>query len=1025
LLTLLLAGAATAQTTGRIEGIVHDPAGVPASGTMLEIVETGTGAARQLWTDERGWYTAPGLAPGSYGITVSHEGCRTELRRGVELIGGRAVRVDFSLQLGERRDSVEVAGAAPLISPAADDWGGAIEQQKLESLPLDGRDLFDLVAQEPGANVATTAASTLATGLGLHVSVNGARSNQNGFLMDGIYINDSTAGAPSSATGSLLGLESIQELQLVASPFDAEYGRGGGAQIIAVSKSGSNQFHGDVYEFLRNSALDTRNFFDPANQKIPPLRKNQFGGLLGGPLKTNKLFFLANYEGIRLASGQTLSAEVPTAQARLGILPTGTVTVSALIAPYLALYPLPNGVDYGDGTGQFLSQGITTSREDYATGKLDAIFSDRLRTSARYTFDEGVNYQPDPLEIFTYINDSRYHFLHTETQFTASPNTLHTFTAGFSRVWDRQTDTDAAPASLSFVPGQPLGYLSMSSGLTSIGGSTGDSVELRPRDFVTNDYQLNYTLTHIRGAHTLRLGASFDRIQFNQESDRGVVGSYVFSSLASLLAAKPNSGEILLPGSDSIRGWRQDLASAFIQDGFHASSRLSFALGVRYEPYSVPTEVNGKIATIPNFLTATTTTVGGPLFVNPSRTNFAPRASLAWQPFSSGKTVIRAGGGIFYDAISTQELVVAGVRLPPFYELGTVTKPSFPNLVQAAAGATPSATLDMLAYHLQQPYVAQYQLVVQQAVARDTVFQVGYVGSRGIHLPGQVTQSNPVVPQVLADGSLFFPANGARLNPAFGNTRTRSTRFDSSYSGLQAELDRQWRAGFRLQLKYVWSKSLDDTSSIVNADYLNSSGVPTMFDFSLNRGRSDFDMRQVFGGNFSWQIPHPSGVVAAAVLGGWELHGVVQAQTGPPFSPTVGFDRANLSAGTSTDPGERPVWIGATAPQAVLGSPQRWFNPADFALPSTGTYGNLGRNVFDGPGLVNVDLALHRVLWKTDRQSVRLRVETFNDANHPNFQIPSALSLFTSSLTRVGSAGQITATTTASRQIQMALKWAF
>jgi hypothetical protein len=317
-----------------------------------------------------------------------------------------------------------------------------------------------------------------------------------------------------------------------------------------------------------------------------------------------------------------------------------------------------------------------------------------------------------------------------------------------------------------------------------------------------------------------------------------------------------------------------------------------------------------------------------------------------------------------------------------------------------------------------------YQFLVQQEVARDTAFQIGYVGSHGIHLPGTVGDMNPVVPEVLADGSLFFPANGALINPAWGYVTSRRTQFCSTYNGLQAELKRHLRAGLGLQLKYTWSKSLDNTSTIVNQDYLNSNTMPTMFDYSLNRGRSDFDLRQVFGGNLSWAIPRPRGTLAGAVLGGWELYAIAQAQTGPPFSPIIGFDRAGLSKG-AIDPGERPEYVGAPGAQVILGNPQQWFNPSAFALPAAGTYGDLGRNVFDGPGLVNVDMALHKTLWRTERQSVRLRVETFNVANHPNFQIPSGLALFTSSGTRVGSAGQITATTTSSRQIQLALKWMF
>jgi hypothetical protein len=1024
---LLLTAGMIAQTTGQIEGVVRDPAGLPAPGTALRIVETGTGAERRLSTDQRGWYLAPGLAPGRYDIEASQAGFRSEIRRGVELLAGRSARVDFLFQLGEIRDSVVVTGEASTVSAAPRDWGGYIEQQKLESLPLNGRDLFDLSSQQPGATVATTAYKTMVTGSGIRVSVNGARPNQNSFRMDGIYINDATAAAPSSAAGRLLGLEGIQELQLVASPFDAEYGRGGGAAFVAVSRSGSNQWHGSAYEFLRNSALDARNFFDPAGEGIPPLRKNQFGGLLGGPLRRNRLFFLGNYEGLRVTSGQTLSSVTPTAEARLGRLPGLTVPVAPQIVPYLNLYPLPNGREYGDGTGEFISEGITSSREDYATGKLDAVFSSRLRHAARYTFDDAGANRPDRLKIFSFRDDSRYHFLHTETQFIQSPNTIQSLRAGFSRVWNSQTNSQpgSIPASMSFVPGQPMGYIAMTAGLTGLGGVTGDSVALMPRRFVINDFQFNYAVTQIRGAHALRLGGAFNRVQFNQRSDRNAKGTYTFSSLAEFVQARPRSGDVMASGSDTVRGWRQNIFSGFAQDEFRASPRLSATLGVRYEAYSPPGEVNGKIATLRDFLHDSAFAVGGPLFDNPSRTNLAPRASLALLPFRSGKTVIRAGAGIFFDLLSTRELVVAGVRVPPFYTLLSVNRPAFPNLVQAAQNAPSASSPDMLDYYVQQPYLAQFQLLVQQELARDTVLQLGYAGSRGVHLPGQLSEANPTRPEILPDGGLFFPENGLRLNPAFGRTRMRRTQFDSCYHGFQAGLERRWRGGFRFQVKYAWSKSLDNTSNAVNKDFVNSDGTPTMFNYRLNRGRSDFDLRHTFGGNFSWALPQAGGGVAGRVLGGWELVGLIQAQTGPPFNPVVGFDRARLTGGAANDPGERPMYAAGPGAKVILGDPERWFDPNAFALPPAGMYGNLGRNVLEGPGLTTLDVALHKVLWRTEHHSVRLRVEAFNIVNHPNFQIPSVFTLFTSTLDRVGSAGRITETATTSRQIQLALKWVF
>lgn len=1006
---------------------MRDPDGRLVAGAALRIVETGTAAERRLESDERGWYLAPGLAPGAYRIEISHPGLRGEIRGGVELAAGRQVRVDFLLQLGETRDSVSVVAEAPPVSPAPSDWGGSIESAKLESLPLNGRDVFDLVAQQPGATLATSSVKTATRGAGIRVSVNGARPNQNAFRLDGIYVNDATSSAPSSAGGRLLGLESIEELHLVSSPFDAEYGRAAGAVLTAVSKSGSNQIHGSAYEFLRNSALDAKNFFDPAGEKIPPLRRNQFGGLFSGPLQADRLFFLANYEGLRETSSRSMYSITPNEAARSGNLPGRTVTVAPVIVPYLNLYPLPNGRDYGDGTGEYVVEGVSRARENFATGKLDFVHSARLRFSVRYTYDNALTTRADPLQVFTFADDSHFHFLHTETQFMQSARTIHSFRAGFSRVYNNQGSIQPAslPASMSYVPGQPMGNISFSAGPSNFGGVSNDNISLLPRRLIINDFQLSHTVLHIRGANSLRVGGSFDRVQFNQRSDNSAKGTYTFGSLEDFLLASPSSAELAMPGSDAIRGWRQSIYSAFVQDEFRLNPRLSATMGVRYEAYSAPTEANGKIATLRDPLHDTATHVGGPAFENPSKTNFAPRLSLAFDPFGKGKTVIRAGAGIFFDLIGSRELVIGGVRTPPFYNLVSLNSPPFPNLFQAAQIGVPANSLDVLDYSLQQPYVAHFQFMVQQDLTRDTVLQIGYAGSRGVHLIGSVGDVNPNRPQVLPDGQLFFPSTLVRLNPAFGKIRSRRTQFDSSYHGLQAGLQHKWRGGFALQLKYVWSKSLDDMSAAILGDFLNTSNLPTMFNYSQNRGRSDFDVSQSFGCNFSYAFPQWKGTLASRVLGGWEIQGVVQVQAGPPFNPTVGFDRARLGGGGPSDGSQRPMYAGAPGTSVILGDPQRWFDPTVFALPPAGMYGNLGRNVLDGPGLASMDLAAHKILWRAEGQSLRLRIEAFNAGNHPNFQIPSGLALFDRKLNRVGSAGLITSTTTTSRQIQLALKWMF
>jgi hypothetical protein len=278
----------------------------------------------------------------------------------------------------------------------------------------------------------------------------------------------------------------------------------------------------------------------------------------------------------------------------------------------------------------------------------------------------------------------------------------------------------------------------------------------------------------------LAMGA-FDRLQFNQRSENGQDGTYTFSSLVEFLQGRARSGDLMMPGSDTIRGWRQSFFSGFVQDEYRVNSRLNITFGVRYEAYSTPTEVNGKIATLRDPLHDSAVTVGGPLFENPSKSNFAPRVSLAFDPIGKGKIVIRAGAGVFYDLISARELVVTGVRMPPFFNQVSLSQPAFPNLLDAARNASPVNSMDLLDYRISQPYVMQFQLMMQQELARGMVLHLGYVGTRGVHLPGLLEETNPIRPQVLSDGELVFPDNGVRLNPAFSRIRSRSTQFNSIY----------------------------------------------------------------------------------------------------------------------------------------------------------------------------------------------------------------------------------------------------
>ena len=1011
-----------AQSDATLTGVVTDPQDRVVAGAGVRLLQSGTGVVRRVETDRAGRYLVAGLEPGVYSIEVTREGFRPITVAGIDLPSGRAGRYDLRLELGAGQDVMEVEASLPLVSTNASDWGGLVPEDNLRDLPLNGRDLFELSALEPGATLPASARTGTAQGIGRQISVLGSRPNQNSFQLDGVYVNDAASGAPASASGNVLGLEMVREVQLVTNPYSAEYGRTAGGVFTAVSRSGGPRFHGSAYEYLRNNALDARNYFDSPSAGAPPLRRNHFGLLLGGPVVPDRMFFLANYEGLRERRGRTERPVVPTAEARRGNLPESKVAVAPEIRPYLELYPLPNDRDFGDGTAASVRQLSDRTDETYRAGKVDIVLGPATQWSARYTFDDAARRTPDTMDLWVFGLDSRDHFLHTQLRRVHSAKTLSIWRAAFSRVEISQDSTTSIPASLSFVPGLPMGTITVN-GLSNMGGP---AARARPRRFALGSYQFGASVVRSTGRSTLRYGGGYDRVHFDQRSDLSAVGSYTFDSLALLLQARPRIAEVMQPGSDTVRGWRYNQYFAFGQYDVRISPRLDASLGVRYEAVSTPTEIDGKIAVLRDFVNDAETTLGGPIWKNPSKDNFAPRASIAWDPIGDGKTVLRAGSGIFFDLLGSRELTIAGVRTPPFFNRVLVFgRPGFPDILGAAEGRNPSSSMDGIDYDLNQPYVARWQVNLERAIARDTMIRLGYSGARGIHLIGQLISVNSPVPEVQDGGRLFFPEGSPYINPAFSRIGLRRSQFNSFYQGLTLSLQSRFGKQFSLRGKYTWSRSIDEASNQTFNDFVASDQVPTLWNYRANRGLSDFDQDHVFAVSLSWAIWEGGQAPLARVLGGWEVHTMMQALAGTPFAPRVGFDRARLRPGFG-DVGQRPDLVaGRSAGDIVLGDPSRYFDPGAFALPDPGYLGSLGRGTLRGPGIFVWDLALHKTLLRTERQSLQLRAEAFNATNHPNFQVPSGRALFTAQGGRIGSAGRVTSTSTTSRQVQLALRWDF
>jgi len=466
-------------TTGTISGVVQDPSGAAIPGVVVSVKNLETGITRTVTTDERGRYTAPNLSLGNYEVQAEHAGFETDVRSGITLTVGREAVVNISLRVGNVSEKVTVIGEAPLVDSTTSSLGALVDDRTVRELPLNGRSYDQLARLEPGVAVvgAPAGTSAFAYGTGVRFSVAGGRSSANSFLLDGTDINDHANSTPGGASGFNLGVDGIREFKILTNSFPAEYGRASGGIISAVTMSGTNQLHGSAFEFLRNSALDARNFFD--GSKVPAFRRNQFGGSFGGPIKKDKTFFFGTYEGLRQGLGTSTIGILPDNAAKQGIFPSGTVPVNPVMKPFIALWPNPNGPDFGDGTAEFISSPTIATNEDYFMIRVDHQISEKMSIFGRYSYDKDSRPLPDALNLFglNYTGDRQYSTFQVSN--IVSPTVLNSFRFSYNRSFQTQTVISIVPglgvgSEFSFTPGEGLGNIQFG------GGALGSMVTLTP-----------------------------------------------------------------------------------------------------------------------------------------------------------------------------------------------------------------------------------------------------------------------------------------------------------------------------------------------------------------------------------------------------------------------------------------------------------------------------------------------------------------------------------------------------------------
>jgi len=1020
LLVLSVAVTRAQDTTGTILGTVVDSSGGVLPGVTVTVKNTDTSQSRAVVTDDAGRYRVPLLAPGHYEVTAQISGFQTMVRSGITVTVGQQAVVDARMSLGNVSESITVEGAAPLVETTTGTISNVVTEQQLGSMPLNGRDITQLVLLQPGVVMSRSSVQGSNVGQGTKMSVAGSRPSQNMFTLDGTAYNDALNNTPASANGVMTGVETIKEFRVVTNAMSAEYGRAGGGVFNVVTKSGTNNFTGSAFEFFRDDKLDGKNYFD---DEKPDFRRHQFGGSFGGPILKNRTFFFGSYEGLREHKGITQVATVLDDNARRGVLPgQAPITIPAAILPYLSLYPAANGplirTSTGGPTGLAEYTGVMNrkSNQDFGMIRLDQTFSGNSSIFGRYLYDDSIQDEPVNYPEWPNVVANTKHLLTVEQRQLFTSALINELRGGFNRSHPFEDVNPLNPRTdLAFVPGKGFGELNVT-GLTDIGTD-----RTNPKKFGQDLYQLTDQLFYVRGRHAMKTGIDWQNFRYDGISDSRSRGRLRFRSVSDFLTGVTQQFEIAKPGSDFERHYRQNLIGAWLQDDIKMSSQVTVNAGVRYEMTTTPRERDGKVSNLRTIMDPAVT-VGDPLFLNPTKKQFAPRLGVAWNVGGRGTTAVRGGYGIFYEEPLFYQYRSPIFRALPYVDRAVITRPTLPvTLASLASGGVPEN--EVMQYDLDPSYMQQYNVNVQHELPWDSAVTIAYMGSKGTDLMGSA-DVNLAIPQIV-NGREFFPANPVRRNPNFGTLRMSLQGFHSRYNGVSLGWVKRQSHGLQFQSSYTFGHSWDNRSgSGGRQEFRNGQGRAfDPYHLELDWGRSDFDVRHNLVLDSTYLLPF----TGPAVVQGWQLSVVGTFASGVPFSPVIPGDSDRDG---STDNVNRPdIASGVSTKPAGGRTADMWFNPDAFVFPGAGFRGRAGRNIIEGPGLATIDLAIVKNTTLSGRRSVQLRLEVFNLLNRANFDIPfndpDGEALFDDQGSRIPTAGKIFATSTDAREMQIAVRFVF